>query len=301
VARIVVVGEGMLELTGTDEGWRLGYGGDTLNTAIHLARRGHTVALLTALGSDRFSHRLREAWIAEGLDAALILTHPTRHAGLYAIALDERGERSFTYWREASAAREMFELPGAEAALREAQGADLLYFSLISLAILPATGRERLFSLAAGMRARGGKVAFDGNYRPALWSGPEEASRARDAAIAHADIGLPTFADEAALSGATSPQAVVARWRDGGCAETMVKLGEEGCLLPDGRTIPAKPIERPVDTSGAGDAFNAGYLDGRINGLTSVEAARAGNRLAAWTIQRPGAIPPQDKDSPGSL
>ena len=125
MARIVVVGEGMLELTGTDEGWRLGYGGDTLNTAIHLARRGHTVALLTALGSDRFSHRLREAWIAEGLDAALILTHPTRHAGLYAIALDERGERSFTYWREASAAREMFELPASEAALHEAKAADL--------------------------------------------------------------------------------------------------------------------------------------------------------------------------------
>ena len=105
MARIVCIGEAMLELARRGDGWSLGYGGDTLNTAIHLARLGHDVAYLTALGGDPFSQDMKARWAAEGLDTSLVLTHPTRQAGLYAIDTDEAGERSFTYWRDASAAR----------------------------------------------------------------------------------------------------------------------------------------------------------------------------------------------------
>ena len=103
--RAVLVGEGMLELSQEGAAWRLGYGGDTLNTAIHLARAGIETAYLTAVGSDPFSADLKAKWQGEGLDTSLILTHPTRGSGLYAINTDERGERSFTYWRGESAAR----------------------------------------------------------------------------------------------------------------------------------------------------------------------------------------------------
>ena len=295
MARVVVVGEGMLELVGEGAAWRLGYGGDTLNTAIHLARRGHDVAFLTALGSDPFSARLRAAWQQEGLDGSLILTHPTRGPGLYAIAVDDEGERSFTYWRSESAARAVFSLAGTESAVREAERAGLLYFSLISLAILPAADRDRLLALAKAVQTRGGRVAFDGNYRPRLWEDPRQARAARDAASAVADFGLPTFDDEAALSGEASPQAVATAWRKRGCGETVVKLGSRGCLLPDGRIVEPDRVVEPVDTSGAGDAFNAGFLDARLTGLDIEAAARAGNRLAAWTIMRPGAIPPVDE------
>ena len=176
--------------------WRLGYGGDTLNTAIHLARAGHDVAYLTALGSDPLSADLRDEWAAEGLDTSLVLNHPTRSTGLYAINTDDAGERSFSYWRDTSAAREMFALPGMEDALAVAEQADLIVYSLITLAILPPEAREALFALCRRVRARGGKVAFDGNYRPRLWGSVEEARAARDAAIACADIGLPTLEDE---------------------------------------------------------------------------------------------------------
>jgi 2-dehydro-3-deoxygluconokinase len=218
----------------------------------------------------------------------LVLTHPTRQAGLYAIDTDAAGERSFTYWRDTSAAREMFALEGSEWASTEAATADLLYFSLISLAILPSEGRERL--LALGRSAR--MVAFDGNYRPRLWSSQGEARAIRDAAIAVADIGLPTLDDEAALSGAGSAGEVAGDWRRLGCTETVVKLGASGALLPDGCIAAPERILSPVDTSGAGDAFNAGYFSARLNGLSIEESARAGHALAGWTIMRPGAIPP---------
>lgn len=297
MARIVFVGEGMLELSRAPEGaglWRLGYGGDTLNTAIHLARAGHDVAYLTALGGDPLSADLKARWAGEGLDTSLVLSHPDRATGLYAISTDAHGERSFSYWRDSSAAREMFALPAAEAAIAEAAQADLLAFSLITLAILPPAGRERLLELARRVRAGQRLVAFDGNYRPRLWPSAAEARAARDAALACADIGLPTLEDEAAMGGADTAAAVAAHWQGLGCAETLVKLGAQGCRLPDGAIVAPPARLAPVDTSGAGDAFNAGYLAARLDGADPQAAALAGHELAGWTIMRPGAIPARD-------
>ncbi len=284
----------MLELSRKGAGWALGYGGDTLNTAIHLARAGHDVAYLTALGADPFSHELRGQWMAEGLDCSHVLTHPARQPGLYAIATDAAGERSFSYWRDTSAAREMFALHAMAAALAAAERADLLYFSLITLAVLPPEARGQLLALAQKVQEQGGKVAFDGNYRVRLWPHPAGACAARDAAIAVADIGLPTLDDEAALSGEVDAAAVAAHWQSLGCAETIVKLGEQGCRLPDGTIVPPDSVIAPVDTSGAGDAFNAGYLSARLQDASIPEAAQAGHQLAGWTIMRPGAIPSRD-------
>jgi 2-dehydro-3-deoxygluconokinase len=298
VNRIVCVGEGMLELRQENGEWRLGHGGDVLNTAIHLARLGHEVRFFSALGDDPFSGELKRQWEAEGLDLSLVLTHPQRHAGLYAISTDEQGERSFTYWREGSAAREMFALPLSKATEAEAADADLLYFSLITLAILPPEARARLLALSAAVRERGGQVAFDGNYRERLWPSVAEAAATRDAAMAGADFGLPTLEDEAALSGAEDASDLIARWGKGGCREVVVKLGAEGCRLPSGATQPPPEPVEVVDSSGAGDAFNAGYLAARLGGAEPGEAALKGQRLAAWTLARRGAIPPRDAHAP---
>ncbi len=290
----------MLELAraGAGDGWRLFYGGDTLNTAIHLARLGHDTAFLTALGKDAFSDDLRRDWAREGLDITLILRDPARMPGLYAIRTDAAGERSFAYWRGESAARQMFALPGIEAALAQAERTDALVFSLITLAVLPPEAWPRLFALCDAVRNHGGMVMFDGNYRPRLWATPTAAAKARDAALAHADIGLPTLEDEAMLTPGATAASVAAHWQARGCAETVVKLGSDGCRTPDGLIIaPEAPIT-PLDTSGAGDAFNAAFLDARLRGLAPAEAALHGHRLAGWVITHPGAIPPRTNDAP---
>ena len=284
----------MLELSRKGDDWRMSHGGDALNTAIHLARAGHDVAFMTALGSDPFSDDLRGKWRSEGLDTSLILSDPARSPGLYAITTDDAGERSFTYWRDNSAARGMFALPGIEDALAAAEGAELIAYSLITLAILPPAAREALFALCRRVRARGGKVAFDGNYRPRLWTSSAETIAARDFAIACADIGLPTLEDETALSGEVEADAVARHWIGLGCGETIVKLGASGCRLPDGTVLPPPEVLRPVDTSGAGDAFNGGYLAARMDGADVAQSALAGHRQAGWVVMRRGAIPALD-------
>lgn len=300
MAQIVMVGEGMLELSraGVDvPTWRLGHGGDTLNTAIHLARFGERVEFLTALGDDPFSAQLRADWQAEGIGTALTMELPGMHCGLYAVTTDEFGERTFTYWRKGSAASRMFSSPAIHPALAEAAGADLLGFSLISLAILPESGREALLSLAQLVRDMGGQVAFDGNYRARLWSDPAEARALRDRAIATCTIGLPTAHDEALLGHEETAKEVAARWRAGGAEEVVVKLGDKGALV-DGRIVPPPERLSPRDTSGAGDSFNAGYLHARLAGRSPDEAALAGHRLAGWVVMRSGAVPPSDGEAP---
>lgn len=297
--RIVLVGEGMLELSARAGGqWQLGYGGDTLNTAIHLARHGCSVAFASALGNDAFSSGLRQQWQGEGLDCSLLLSDPARSTGLYSISLDERGERTFSYWRSDSAARQMFALEQSRALVLALAEAEVLAFSLISLAILPPEGRRLLLDAARKVRARGGQVVFDGNYRPRLWSSMAKAVHLRDLTIGCATIGLPTLEDEVALGMPADAAAIAAHWKGRGCAETVVKLGAEGCLLPDRSILPPPQVVHPVDTSGAGDAFNAGYLAARLRGKSCADAAMAGHRLAGWCVMRPGAIPPRDAAAP---
>jgi 2-dehydro-3-deoxygluconokinase len=296
--RVVLAGEGMLELSAGGAGqWQLRYGGDTLNVAIHLARFGTRVAYLTALGEDPFSADLRAEWVRERVDTRLVLTDPSRRPGLYAIRTDAAGERTFFFWRSDSAARQMLSLPESEAALAKVETADVFVYSLITLAILPAEARERVFALCRRIRTRGGRVAFDGNYRPALWSSIEEARYLRDRALAQCDYGLPTLGDEQILGEAGDAFAVASHWRARGAREVVVKLGSQGCLAA-GEIVAPPVVVTPIDTSGAGDAFDAGYLEARLRGASIRDAALAGHRLAAWVVMRPGAIPARDGDAP---
>jgi 2-dehydro-3-deoxygluconokinase len=296
--RVVCLGEAMVELTPHQGRWNIYYGGDTLNVALHLTRLNFEVSYVTALGGDPFAGFMRAAWGREGLDVSLVLGVPELTTGLYCIDTDEQGERSFHYWRGQSAARSMFNAPGIDRAVVAAASADLLFFSLISLAILPDEGREAVLSLARKVRERGGKVAFDGNYRPRLWESQEEASVWRNRAAGVADFGLPSLDDEKRNGMPDDAAAILEHWRQCGCGEPVLKLGSAGVMLPDGSIKRPDLQLHPLDTSGAGDAFDAGYLAARLHGLEPAQAAEQGQRLASWVVMRRGAIPERDHSAP---
>jgi 2-dehydro-3-deoxygluconokinase len=276
--------------------WRMGFAGDTANVAVYAARAGVDVAYLSALGSDPYSAELRAFLTGEGVDCSLVLTHPTRVPGLYAIRTDDRGERSFTYWREQSAARDFFALPDAPAALAEAERARMLYLSGITLSLFDEAGRAQVVALAEAVRAGGGEVVFDGNYRPRGWADPA-AARAAFAAIApHCSIVLPTFEDEVALHGDDDPQDTAERWHDAGAQLVVVKMGDAGALLSQAgappRLIPCPERKAARDTTGAGDSFNAAFLSALLVGAAPEAAVHAGHRLAGEVVMHPGAIMP---------
>ncbi len=209
--RVVSFGECMLELQGQAFGTlRQTYGGDTLNTAVYLARCGRAHGLrvdyATALGDDPLSDGLLQRWQAEGLGVGLVRRLPGRLPGLYLIEVDDRGERRFSYWRDQSAARAYFDTPHGQTPLeQQVEGIDALYLSGISLAILPPAGRVRLLAVARALAARGAMVAFDNNYRPRLWPDRATAQACFADFAAVATVALMTLDDECALWGDAGP------------------------------------------------------------------------------------------------
>lgn len=295
--RIAAIGECMIELRHLGESrLELAFGGDTFNTAAYLARLSAgrlEVDYATALGDDPYSDAMRDAIAREGVGTARIAALPGRLPGLYTIRVDARGERSFHYWRRESAARAMFDgAPGAAlAAALPTYG--WIYFSGITLSILEPAARETLFGALAAARARGARIAFDTNFRPRGWPDRDVARAAMSRALALADLALPTFPDEAELFGDRDPAATAARMAALGVDEIAVKNGPGPVLLRHAgavETVACPPVASVVDTTAAGDAFNAAYIAARIGGAAPAQAAAAGARLAGVVIGHRGAV-----------
>jgi len=297
---IAALGECMLELQGEAFGTlRQTFGGDTLNTAVYLARCGGPdlrVHYATALGDDSLSAGMVQRWQAEGVLTGLVQRLPGRVPGLYLIELDEGGERRFHYWRGQAAARAYFD--SASTALEEqADALDALYLSGISLAILPQAGRERVLALMARMRAKGKVVAFDNNFRPRLWDSVADARYWYGRAFAAASVALITADDHQALHGLPDLAAAVSAAQALPVPEIAIKRGALPAIVGgEGRwqEVPTETVPRVVDTTAAGDSFAAGYLSRRLRGVAPAEAAAFGNRLAARVIQHPGALIPRE-------
>lgn len=297
LGRIACLGEVMIEVarTGGDTA-RIGVAGDTFNTAVYLSRAlgPGRVAYVTALGTDRQSDRIVDALKAEALDTEHVARLGGQMPGLYMIDTDERGERSFSYWRSTSAARRMF---APESGLKPdfLTEFDTLYLSGISIAILDQAARDRLAEGISRFRTRGGRVAFDTNYRPVLWPDTETARREMARFIGLSTIAFPSRDDEAVLFGDELTDEILQRYARMGIREGALKCGGEGAISLDGSRThrPAATDVAVVDTTAAGDSFNAGFLTAMDRGEDVPGCLAAAAGLAERVISVRGAILPR--------
>lgn len=289
--KVAALGECMLELSSSDHNlMKLGFGGDTLNTAVYLSRLGGKVDYLTALGDDPFSDEMIAAWRHEGVGTALVQRIPKALPGMYMIKTDEQGERRFYYWRDSAPSQRMFDDATIFNTLRTYP---FLYLSGITLSLYKDDVRARLFHFLQDYRSKGGKVIFDINYRPMRWAQPDAARQAISTMLALTDIGLPSLDDEKLLFGDVDHNACIERYAKAGVTEVIVKDGVNGCwLLAEGEQshLPVPQTVQPIDTTAAGDSFNGGFMSKRIKGLPLNEAVLMGQRCAAFVIQHKGAI-----------
>jgi 2-dehydro-3-deoxygluconokinase len=297
--RFVSVGECMIEMSGGEDGtYRLGYAGDTLNTAWYARARlpnDWDVDYVTALGDDLYSQQMRDFFNKNGIGTDRIQTIANRRPGLYLIHQKD-GDRHFTYWRGQSAAKQLAD--DTEALNAALAGADIAYFSGISLAILNSRSRGRLMKAIHLAREGGARIAFDPNERPALWTSPAVMASTITAGAILADIVLPTFPDEQALFGDASPEAVAERYMSAGAEEVVVKNGAEPAFVASRESqgwVAPKPGAKSVDPTGAGDSFNGAYLAARAQGASPLEAAEQAHSLAAIVIGHRGALVPHEK------
>ena len=287
---VCCAGEAMIEFAPAGDGaYRRGVAGDTLNTAVYLRRSGVPVRYLSAVGDDVFSAAIIDLLRQERIDHREVAVMPGRQPGLYVIHNDVSGERAFSYWRGQSPAREMFDGPV------QVEAADVFYFSGITLAVC-RSGIDNLRQLLATLRQQHCKVVFDPNFRPALWDDVEQARQHYREILPLCDTVLPTLDDDVALWGHDSVASCHDFYRGLGVQELVIKtpgLTACGFLQDERHERQAAPVE-VVDTTGAGDAFAAGYLAARLQGQDMPTAIAAAQSLAARVVRCCGAIIPRD-------
>ncbi len=281
---------------GQPRDFRLGFAGDTFNTAWYLARLAPDidVSYLTAVGDDSISQDMRAFMRRSRISDAYVQVIDGKTVGLYLIHLKE-GERSFSYWRDTAAARQ---LAVNKAVLDDAmQNADVIYYSGITLAILDPDSRGNLFDALQRARSRGKTVAFDTNLRPRLWTHPQEMKEMIRLAAGQADIVLPSFEDEAAWFGDRDAYETLARYTRNGAPNVIVKNSSEPVLFQqqgEVKRVNVEPASTVLDTTAAGDSFNAALLASFMKSIDFEEGIKAGCQLAGQVVRQKGALVPVD-------
>ena len=252
----------------------------------------------TGVGQDPLSEKLLNEWASLGLNLACTQKIAGKLPGLYLIETDDSGERRFHFWRDNSAARFYF---NADVTPLEnsAQDIDCFYFSGISLAILDATARARLFQLLHAQKVAGKHVVFDNNYRPKLWPDRITTQQVFNQAFEVATIALITADDHQAVYNLPDLDAAITHAKQRPVKEIVIKRGAAPSLVNDSETcdwleIATQKVEKVVDTTAAGDSFAAGYLSRRLLGQSPAESAAFGNKVASRVVQHRGAIIPAE-------
>ena len=286
---VLSIGECMLQLREERKGkFAQGFGGDSLNTAIYLSRLGVKTSYLTALGDDEWSDDMLALWQKEGVDTSLVRRVPGRMPGLYIIQNAASGERRFSYWRDRSPARDIFDKDDqslAQSFLKH----DWIYFTGITLSLYGREGRIRLFDYLQRANDAGAWIVFDTNFRPKGWPDMQEADQAFRQAIEMADILFASQEDMQGIFGRSG----LALFDIAKCQEKILKLEDASARVVwhnKDEVVAPLPVKKVIDTTAAGDSFAAAYLAARIDGKSPLMAAGAGHQLANAVIQQPGAI-----------
>ncbi len=297
----LAIGECLVEHRANDE--QLYFAGDTLNVAIYLARLAQgevCVQYATALAACSKSEQMKRQWQQAGIEISAVGCVSDKSVGEYWIDLDQDGERSFRYQRDDSAARYMLaDTACCQRISRAIENADMIYLSAISLAILDSASRQTLYECLATAKQRGARIVMDNNYRALLWLDGGSCCQALRHFEGLVDLALYSLADAQAMAAKPDLTAedLVRQLRQAGVKQVVIKAAERGYWLAEGGSEPeyvaVEAIVGVVDSTAAGDAFNAGFICGVLRSESLKECGRLGYSLASAVLMHAGAIIPK--------
>ena len=301
---LTVLGELLIDFTQAGEsenGMRLfeqNPGGAVANVATAAARLGHKTAFIGKVGNDMHGRFLAQVLDETGIDCRGLVFSDEAFTTLAFVALDEKGERSFSFARK----------PGADTCLRpEELNRELLQSSRIlhvgSLSLTAEPARSATLTAIRQAKTAGSIISYDPNYRASLWENEDQAREQMRSLLSMVDIMKLSDNETALLTDCSCPRQAALALNGRGIPCVAVTLGAAGALVcVGGKTeiVPGFPVPAVRDTTGAGDAFWGGFLARFLEtGLKpeelhlsdAVEFARWGNAAAACCIQKRGAIP----------
>lgn len=294
---VICLGEPLVGFYGTsgqsledDMAFARTFGGDTSNVALALAKLGLQAAYVTRVGNDPFGRRFLRLWRSHGVDTTQVVIDPTFPTGIYFSASSDT-QHDFVYYRKGSAASRM--TPDSIDAGFISQ-AKVLHVSGISQAISPSCSEAVQYALHVAQQ-NGVLVSYDVNHRPSLWSEARARAMVRATVYGFVDLLEASPEELELLTGIQEPEEAAAALLEAGVSWVAVKRGSDGCYLASAEgavSVPAFPVE-VVDTVGAGDAFDAGLIAARIEGMPLEQAARFASAVAALTCRGVGSVAAQ--------
>ncbi len=290
------IGECMLELSSVQNNlWQQNFAGDVFNTlwyAKALSSDDKSINFFTAIGDDHSSNEMLSFIRSSGIACSGLPRIKHGVPGLYRIHLDG-AERSFSYWRDTSAARQFMKEPGVLWA--QVANADIVYISGITMAILPDSDAEVLL---AGLRAAlkpDAIIAFDPNIRARLWASKERIKDVISRTAAISDLVLPSYEDEQLTFGDKTPMATAERYQSLGVKQIIVKNAENETLFAEAdrrEFFSVEKVEDVIDTTAAGDSFNGAYLAEYMDSGDISKSISQAQKCAATVICKKGALIP---------
>jgi sugar/nucleoside kinase (ribokinase family) len=252
-------------------------GGGAVNTASALARMGFPAAVFSKIGKDPMGSLLVKELERCGVKTQYLVVSAEDATPFTFVGVHPGGERTFIHSPGANKTLTLADLDID--ALLDCEF--LLYQDLWALPALDAgAGAE----LLASARRRGVVTLLD-----ECWGfGPERGSFEK--LVSCCDYVVPSFDDMLAIYPGATPGQIASHLLDLGAGTVVLKLGQSGCYIAEGKErtlIPALPVSI-VDTTGAGDCWNAGFLAGLSQGKNVISSARLGCAAAAFSIEAAG-------------
>ena len=260
--------------------------GAETNVAIGLARLGLKVGWASRLGTDSMARYLLATMQGEGIDCSHVVCEASQRTGFqFKGRVDDGSDPPIEYHRKGSAASQMGVADVDVAWLRSAR-------HLHATGVFPAiseTSLQAALKTMEVMRAAGRTISFDPNLRPTLWASPELMRSTLNEFAAHADWVLPGLEEGRFLTGADTPERVARHYRELGASLVVVKLGPDGAYFDSAEAgcgrVAGFPVEKVVDTVGAGDAFAVGVVSALLDGLDVPSAVQRGAWIGARAVQ----------------
>ena len=260
---------------------RLSFGGDALNESVILSRLGKNVQLITKIGADESGRRVLGYMRENGIPTDSVTIEDGLDTGINIVLIDREQERHFLTNPKGS----LRKLGYDDIAPRLDQAGRVV--SMASMFVSPLLTIDKMERLFREIRESGRIVFAD---LTAVKNG-ETLDDLRHL-LPYVDVIVPNASEAALLTGEEDPYRNARLLLDAGVGTAVVKIGARGCVLGDQngiRTIPAVQGVQSVDSTGAGDAFAAGYLTGMAEGLSPDACARLGCAAASCAIECVGA------------
>nr|WP_086939520.1 sugar kinase [Thaumasiovibrio occultus] len=291
--KFITIGEPMAMFTANEAGdlahantFTKRLAGAEMNVAIGMARLGYASTYITKLGQDSFGRYVEASLQAEGIDTSLFTYSSERPTAFQLKSRELHGDDPVVeYFRKNSAASTMAADDYDASVFAQPHH---LHLTGVASAVSPSI-RGLCHKALDNAKAHGNSVSFDPNLRPTLWASEEEMVREINAIAFKADIVLPGVSEGKILTGSDQPEQIADFYLSQGVAIVVVKLGGEGAYYKtaegEAGYVAASPVEKVIDTVGAGDSFAVGVVSAWLEALPLAQCVARGCLLGALAVQ----------------